>query len=97
MPRRYHSTVLCPCPREALCVPCRANLFTQLRGTAARRGDEWADLVAKTVPRDRKWPPHEGRAADIARRRVSDLARDPVLLEALAAELAEWAAKRWER
>lgn len=93
--RRYHSVVLCPCPRFALCEPCRSSLFSQLRGVAANRGGAWADRVALEVRRTKEWPPHEGRAADIARRLVRDLARDPLLLELLAAELARWAAKRW--
>jgi hypothetical protein len=59
------------------------------------RGERWADRVAPHVDRTKQWPPHEGRAADIARRLVGDLARDAQLLELLAAELATWAAKRW--
>ena len=94
-PARRHSIVLCACLRDALCNRCRETLFGQLAGTAACRGQHWADRVAEHVPRDRAWPPHEGRAADIARRLASDLTRDSQLLELLAAELARWAAKRW--
>lgn len=43
VPRRIHSVVLCPCPRDALCERCRADLFAQLRGVAARRGEDWCD------------------------------------------------------
>jgi len=93
--RRVHSVVLCDCPRDALCDKCRESLFTQLRGTAARRGDEWADRVKRAEPRRREWPPHEGADAELARGLVRDLTRDPQLLNLLAAELARWAAKRW--
>lgn len=96
MPRhRYHSVVLCPCPRDALCGPCRASLFAQLKGTAACRGEAWAERVARQVPQSRVWPPHEGRAAELARGLVRDLTRDAKLLDMLAAELAWWAARRW--
>lgn len=88
MARRYHSTVLCPCARNDLCERCRASLYAQLKGTAACGGEAWADRVAATTSTRQTWPPHEGRAADVARRLVSDLARDPKLLEMLAAEIA---------
>jgi len=78
-----------------LCDRCRDALFSQLRGTAACRGEAWADRVAAYVAPARVWPPHEGRTADIARRLVRDLARDRRLLEMLAGELAAWAARRW--
>lgn len=90
-----HSAMLCPCPRDALCLRCRADLFAQLRGVAACRGETWAERVAHHVSREHVWPPHDGRAADIARRLVGDLARDPVLVDMLASELARWAARRW--
>jgi hypothetical protein len=95
MPRRYHSVVFCKCPRTALCEQCRLNLYAQLRGVAARRGDYWAERVAAATSTRQTWPPHEGRAAAIARRLVGDIADDPLLLEMLAAELAEFAARAW--
>lgn len=67
----------------------------QLKGTAACRGEAWADRVALEVPRSRAWPPHLGRPAELARGLVRDLTRDADLLELLAAELAKWAARRW--
>lgn len=97
MPRRVHSVVLCSCPRNALCDRCRDNLFSQLRGAAARRGDEWADRVATATSSRRTWPPHEGADAELARGLVRDLTADPQLLELLAGELARYAAKRWSR
>lgn len=92
-----HSVMLCPCLRDHLCEPCRRSLFAQLRGVAACRGERWADRVAASVSRDHAWPPHEGRAAEIAERLVFDLARDEKLRELLAAELAVWAARRWSQ
>lgn len=87
--------MLCPCLQDNLCEPCRSSRFSQLRGVAANRGEDWAERVAREVPHGKAWPPHDGRAADIARGLASDLTRDPQLLELLAAELALWAAKRW--
>lgn len=87
--------MLCKCPRDELCEPCRTSLYANLRGVAARRGAAWADYVRRHVHGSRAWPPHEGRAAELARTKVADLARDPQLLELLAVELARWAAKRW--
>ncbi len=68
-----------------------------MRGTAAVRGELWSEKVARLVPSGKPWPAHEGRAADIARRKVADLASDPRLAELLAVELAKWAARRWAR
>jgi hypothetical protein len=69
-------------------------MFDNLRGTAACRGEAWAADVARRCRRDQPWPRTE-RAAAIALRKVEDLARDPLLLELLAAELARWAERRW--
>jgi len=87
--------MLCGCPANRLCDRCREQMFSQLKGTAACRGEAWADRVAGEVSRDRGWPPHAGRPAELARGLVRDLTRDDGLLELLAAELAKWAARRW--
>lgn len=87
---------MCDCPRDQLCPLCFDGSWQNLRGAAATRGEVWADQVAKVIDRSRPWPAHEGRAAAIARSKVEDLSRDPRLVEQLAAELARWAAKRWE-
>jgi hypothetical protein len=47
--------------------------------------------------RARPWPAYDGVAADIARRKIADLTRDPELREMLAVELATWAARRWSK
>jgi hypothetical protein len=85
------------CPRDRLCDLCLAGAFDNLRGTAACRGEIWADRVSCSVPRSRAWPAHEGKAAAIALRKVEDLTRDDRRLEMLAAELARWAARRWRQ
>ena len=92
--------VTCSCRSAAeLCKLCREGLFAQLRGAAACRGERWASSVGERKPmlRARPWPKHEGRAADLARSKISDLTRDPELREMLAVELASWAARRWGR
>lgn len=88
-----HSTVLCKCPPDSLCDPCREQSFLQLKGTAARRGEAWAEGIEGY--RDRAWPPFVGRVAELARAKVADLTRDERLRESLAMELWRWAAKRW--
>ena len=74
----------------------RAGMFDQLRGVASTRGEVWADTVAAKLPRSigKPWPATD-RMLAIARRKVADLARDPQLVESLAAELAAWAERRW--
>ena len=90
----------CTCRSAAeLCGLCREGLFAQLRGTAARRGELWADDVGRRRPmlRARPWPSHEGRAAELAIAKVADMTRDPELREQLAREVTAWAARRWTR
>lgn len=86
---------MCGCPRDALCPLCYSGAFANLRGTSACRGEVWAQRVARVVDRALPWPPHAGKAAAIARDKVADLTLDPRLLEALAMELARWAARWW--
>jgi hypothetical protein len=83
------------CVRDKLCDQCVADSFAQLRGVAACRGEHWATSVAARCHTKQAWPRHEGRAAQIARTKVDDLARDDRLVEMLAGEAARWAARRW--
>lgn len=53
--------------------------------------------VARRRPVPRPWPAFDGRAADLARTKVSDLASDPALVDRLAREVAHWAARWWTR
>lgn len=86
---------MCECPSEALCPLCLDGRFSQLRGVAACRGEAWATAVALQTRSSSQWPTTE-KMLGIARRKVEDLARDPRLLEMLTAELARWAARRWD-
>ncbi len=85
----------CSCLRAPLCDDCLRDGFAQLRGVAQCRGEAWAWTVAESVARRDPWPPHEGRPAAIAARKVADLTDDPRLRELLATELARAAARRW--
>ena len=86
----------CECRQTTeLCGPCRGDLFLQLRGVAACRGERWADRVAASTEIRDPWPAFEGKARGIAIRWVADLTQDLELRELLATELAKWAAKRW--
>jgi hypothetical protein len=82
--------VTCSCSRDALCDQCVDDGFAQLRGVAACRGEYWA---AHLPASSRPW--NAAKAIAIARLKVADLARDPRLLERLAAELVRWAQRRW--
>ncbi len=53
--------------------------------------------VARRCAVPRPWPAFEGRAAALARTKVTDLASDPALVDRLARELAKWAARWWTR
>ncbi len=88
---------MCSCPRDHLCDLCFQGAWENLRGVAATRGEVWAMDVARRTRLDRAWPEDSPRVAAISRTKVSDLARDGRLLEALAAELARWAARWWRR
>jgi hypothetical protein len=94
---RYASSMNCSCSREALCDRCVEDGFAHLRGVASCRGEVWAARVARETSTSQPWPAHAGRAADIARRKIADLTRDPRLAERLAAELARGAARRWRQ
>jgi len=86
----------CECSSAlAKCASCRRDLFAQLRGVVACRGEAWANRVAKLTLTREPWPAHEGKARSIALRWVADLDRDESMRELLAEELARWAARRW--
>lgn len=51
--------------------------------------------VARRYRAAQPWPAFEGRAASLARTKVTDLTTDPTLIERLARELAHWAARWW--
>ena len=72
------------------------DLFMQLRGVAACRGERWAERVGRRVRRDRPWP-RTAKAHAIALRQVADLASDADLRERLAVECEAGARRWWER
>jgi hypothetical protein len=80
-----------------MCTRCNDDAFAQLRGVAACRGEVWAMDIARRAPQPRPWPAYDGKAASIARAKVTDLAADPALLDRLARELSHWAARWWSR
>ncbi|HEU0030929.1 MAG TPA: hypothetical protein VFQ53_09855 [Kofleriaceae bacterium] len=85
------------CARDQLCDRCLHDGLAQLRGVAACRGEFWARSVAGRTRRRTAWPGYAGRCAELARDKVSDLARDARLREALAQLVVEWAARWWDR
>jgi hypothetical protein len=84
------------CSFDVLCDRCLEDLFAQLRGVAACRGEVWAMELAK-VPHLRAlpWPEDSERVLAIARAKIADLSRDERARDRLAGELARWAARWW--
>lgn len=75
---------------------CRDGLFSQLRGTAACRGEGWAaELAEKRRDPWVPWPAGSAKVREAAVVRVADLTRDLRLREQLVDELIAWASKRW--
>ena len=66
-----------------------------LRGSAALRGERYADeLAAKRHGPVVTWPSGNDQLLAIARERCGDLSSDRKLLELLAAEFLVWAERR---
>jgi hypothetical protein len=91
------SVVVCCARRDHLCERCRADALAQLAGVAACRGEVWARSVAQRCAAARSWPLFEGRCAQIARRKVADLATDLPLREELAQRAVQAAARWWSQ
>jgi hypothetical protein len=83
------------CPHDNRCEVCLNRDYNQLRGAAMVRGGRWAERVARVCPRDKPWPPYEGKTADIARKWVRDMTTEPQLREMLAKACHEGAAEEW--
>lgn len=82
-------------PRNERCELCRDSLFAQLRGSAALRGERYADeLAAKRRGPAVAWPSSNDQLLAIARERCADLSSDRAPLELLAAEFLAWAERR---
>jgi predicted GNAT family N-acyltransferase len=82
------------CADDDLCDACVESRLAELRAIAARRGEEWADDIARKIHRSEPWPETPTMQA-MARVRVADLTRDERLREQLAAEALAWAKRRW--
>ncbi|TMQ15327.1 MAG: hypothetical protein E6J90_03855 [Deltaproteobacteria bacterium] len=68
-------------------------------GMACSRGIAWAERVARRRPPllQQPWPANEGRTAELARNKVRDLSEDPRVIELLARDVSEHAARRWRQ
>ncbi len=84
------------CTLDRYCEPYRDDMFACLAGVAARRGEVWAESVARRCGRTRPWP-FTPTADAIARRKIADLTRDERLLGQLAREVQRYAARWWSR
>lgn len=76
-----------------LCDACLAEQLAQFAGVAQRRGEAWAESVARVCPIDKPWP-RTPKSRAIALRKVEDITGDEKLRDRLA-ELVEVGAARW--
>lgn len=67
-----------------------------LMGVAGTRGRYWACDVIRALGRPKPWPPFEGRAREIALRRVADLGGDDATRELRARHCWEQARAEYE-
>lgn len=86
------------CPDERLCEHCYGRERMVKRRQAGVIGQCWAERICRGELRAQPaWPEHSDRAFEIARRLVGPLARDPRLLDDLAAACLGGAAAWWQR
>ena len=86
------------CPDDKPCDACCAHQLRAAGPQADAIGQCWAEHVCRGELRARPaWPEHEPKTLAIARRKVGALARDPRLLDALAAICSAAAAAWWQR
>jgi hypothetical protein len=84
------------CGCDPMCDVCVGEHIAWHKGVAQCRGENWARAVARVIPIERPWPISE-RSRAIARRKVADLASDARLVDLLADEVLEGAARWWNR
>jgi hypothetical protein len=77
-----------------LCATCLEDAFASDLHALRARAAAWADDIAATVL-GMDWPADSDALTAIARLKVTDLGRDPRLLERLAQELLRAARERW--
>jgi hypothetical protein len=88
----------CTCDPAELCDACLGRERFAKRGMADVIGQCWAERVCRGEHQARAaWPEREGRTLAIARRKVAQLARDPRLVDELAAVCSRGAAAWWDR
>jgi len=84
------------CPRNQLYPACHNQALMWFSGRAASRGIAWAESVARRRPTLlwQPWPAHDGRAAELARTKLADLADDPRVVDLLCKDVSAHAARR---
>lgn len=86
------------CTDAALCEHCYGRELMVKRRQAGVIGQCWAERICRGELRaEPAWPEHGDRTIQIARRLVRSLARDPRLLDQLAAACSSGAAMWWQR
>jgi hypothetical protein len=98
-------STFCTCRgKSPRCGVCASQALQYHRGTLDERALDWAERSARArwdgktwPPAPARWPPRQGRVADIAAAKVADLARDPGIAERLAVALHLRAKGLWER
>ena len=86
------------CTEDQLCELCYGRELLVKRRQAGVIGQCWAERICRGELRARAaWPEHGDKAIRIARRLVGALAKDPRLLDDLAAACSSGAAAWWQR
>lgn len=86
------------CAEDRLCERCYGRELLAKSGQASVIGQCWAERICRGALRgEPAWPEHGDKTIRIARRLVRTLARDPRLLDELAAACSRGAAAWWLR
>lgn len=85
------------CTDDVLCDRCLGRELTAKRGQARVVGQCWAERICRGDLRVQPAWPDSDKALRIARRLVGALARDPRLVDDLAAACLAGAAAWWQR
>jgi hypothetical protein len=86
------------CSEDWLCERCYGRELLVKCGQAGVIGQCWAERICRgALCAEPAWPERGEKAIQIARRLVGSLAKDPRLLEALAAACSRGAAAWWLR
>jgi len=86
------------CATDQLCDRCYGRELTAKRLQARVIGECWAERICRgELCAKPAWPERDAKAVRIARRLVAALAKDPRLLDELAAACCHGAAAWWQR